>query len=82
MMPVAPNACDDVRNLPGPILAAVGIVACALTLTLAGYGSLTWSGLCALASVLCLRFGIGLMIIEHRRVKARKWGDSARQGGI
>ncbi|WP_460723381.1 hypothetical protein [Nocardia heshunensis] len=81
-MPVAPNAADEVRNLPGPILAAAGIVACALTLTAVGYGSLTWSGLGALASVLCLRFGIGLMVVEHRRVKAAKWADSARHGGI
>ncbi|MGW4243723.1 hypothetical protein [Nocardia sp. NPDC004722] len=68
--------------MPGPILAAAGIVACALTLTLAGYGSLTGSGLCALASVLCLRFGIGLMVVEHRRVKAAKWVDSARPDSI
>ncbi|MEC3957815.1 hypothetical protein VMT65_32605 [Nocardia sp. CDC153] len=79
-MPAVPNACDDTRNLPGPILAAAGIVAIALTLTAVGYGSPTWTGLCAIASVLCLRFGIGLMIIEHRRVKAAKWRDSARQG--
>ncbi|MVU80597.1 hypothetical protein GPX89_25520 [Nocardia sp. ET3-3] len=81
-MPVAPNACADTRNLPGPILAAAGIVAIALTLTTAGYGSLTWCALSALASVLCLRFGIGLMIIEHRRVKAAKRRDSARQDRI
>ncbi|WP_162958198.1 hypothetical protein [Nocardia yunnanensis] len=81
-MPVAPKACADEHNLPGPILAAAGIVAIALALTAVGYGSLTWSGLCALASVLCLRFGIGLMVLEHRRAKAEKWGESASQSGI
>ncbi|WP_040816481.1 hypothetical protein [Nocardia concava] len=69
-MPVTPNTHTETRNLPGPILAATGIVAFAMTLTAVGYGALTLSGLSALAGTLCLRYGIGLMIIEHRRVKA------------
>ncbi|MFE3257860.1 hypothetical protein ACFXPS_00975 [Nocardia sp. NPDC059091] len=81
-MPVTPPAYDDTRNLPGPILAAAGIVAIALTLTTAGYGALTWSALCGLAGAVCLRFGIGLMIIEHRRLKAAMRRGAARQGRV
>ncbi|MFC3433744.1 hypothetical protein [Nocardia seriolae] len=96
MMPMAPNVYgdprnkggdprntdSDPRNLPGPILAAAGIISIALTLTTAGYGSPVWAGLCAVTSVLCLRFGIGLMIIEHRRVKAAKRRRSTHQGRV
>ncbi|MTE15629.1 hypothetical protein GLP40_23020 [Nocardia sp. CT2-14] len=76
------NPPDDSRNLPGPILAAAGIVVFAVALTTAGYDALTWSALCGLAGALCLRFGIGLMIIEHRRVKAAMRQDSAYQDRV
>ncbi|MGV9664603.1 hypothetical protein ACWDUL_23805 [Nocardia niigatensis] len=78
-MPVTPPAYDETHNLPGPILAATGIVAIALTLTTAGYGALSWSALFGLAGAVCLRFGIGLMVIEHRRIKAAMRRDAARQ---
>ncbi|GAB0107000.1 hypothetical protein JMUB6875_59910 [Nocardia sp. JMUB6875] len=76
-MPVTPNTCAETRNLPGPILTASGIIAFALTLITAGYGALTLSALSALAGMVCLRVGIALMIIEHRRVKAANPPEAA-----
>ncbi|WP_405496592.1 hypothetical protein [Nocardia sp. NBC_00511] len=81
-MPAAPSVVDDTHNQPGPILTAAGIVAMALTLTMVGYGELTWSALCALAALLCLRFGIALMIDEHHRVKAAKARGAASSGWV
>ncbi|MGW4351072.1 hypothetical protein ACWELJ_03180 [Nocardia sp. NPDC004582] len=70
------------QNLPGPILTAAGIVSIALTLTAAGYGELVWSVVCGLTGALCLRFGIGLMVLEQDRIKAAKAQDRAFPGDI
>ncbi|MFF0633686.1 hypothetical protein ACFYTS_14430 [Nocardia sp. NPDC004151] len=75
--PYRPRA---IQNLPGPILTASGIVSIALTLTTAGYGELVWSVLCGLIGALCLRFGIGLMVLEQDRIKAAKAQDRAHHG--
>ncbi|MGW4532319.1 hypothetical protein ACWEOI_15340 [Nocardia sp. NPDC004340] len=71
-----------IQNLPGPILTAAGIVSIALTLTTAGYGELAWSVLCGLTGALCLRFGIGLMVLEQDRIKAAKAQNRADHGDI
>ncbi|MFE5288527.1 hypothetical protein ACFRAQ_26470 [Nocardia sp. NPDC056611] len=76
------NRPTAIQNLPGPILTAAGIVSIALTLTTAGYGELAWSALCGLTGVLCLRFGIGLMVLEQDRIKAAKIQDRAHHGDI
>lgn len=68
-MPAAPTV-DDIRVWPGLILTAIGIVCIALTLNVAGYGHWDWGVMGALTSVLCLRFGIALLVAEHRRAKA------------
>ncbi|MEV0465871.1 hypothetical protein AB0I30_30840 [Nocardia tengchongensis] len=76
------DGARGIRNLPGPILLAAGIVSIALTLTAAGYGELAWSVLCGLTGALCLRFGISLTVVEQRRIKAAKAQDTAFRGDI
>ncbi|MFE3099429.1 hypothetical protein [Nocardia tengchongensis] len=76
------DGARGIRNLPGPILLAAGIVSIALTLTAAGYGEPGWSALCGLTGVLCLRFGISLTVVEQRRIEAAKAQDTACSGDI
>ncbi|MFX0576753.1 hypothetical protein [Nocardia nepalensis] len=61
---------EDTRNWPGVLLIFVGIVGAALTLTAAGYGFAGWAVVAGIATALCLICGGGLIVAEHRRVKA------------
>lgn len=74
--PHAGEVLEDSRNWPGLILAALGIVAVALTLTAAGYGFAGWAVIGAIASVALLSVGISQMVLEHRRVERRHEEES------
>ncbi|WP_405182219.1 hypothetical protein OG225_14835 [Nocardia sp. NBC_01377] len=65
----AGESIEDTRNWPGIILAAVGIVAIALTLTAAGYGFAGWAVIGGIVGVVCLVGGVFLVWAEHRRVQ-------------
>ncbi|MEV0336526.1 hypothetical protein [Nocardia sp. NPDC050717] len=69
--PHAGESIEDVRNWPGLILAGVGLVLLALTLTAAGYGFEGWAIIAGIACAVCLLAGIGLVVAEHRRVQNR-----------
>ncbi|MFC4373522.1 hypothetical protein ACFO5K_05365 [Nocardia halotolerans] len=70
--PHAGESIEDARNWPGLVLAAVGLVLLALTLTAAGYGFEGWAIVAGVACAVCLLAGIGLVVVQHRRVKARQ----------
>lgn len=74
--PHAGESLEDTRNWPGLVLAGIGIIMVALTLTAAGYGFEGWAVLGAIVSVLCLGIGAALMVIEHRRIKALEGEES------
>lgn len=74
----AGESIEDARNWPGIILTALGIVLVALTLTAAGYGFAGWAVVAGICGALCIVAGIGLVIAEHRRVKAKE-GASLRE---
>ncbi|WP_067825249.1 hypothetical protein [Nocardia inohanensis] len=67
--PHAGEALEDSRNWPGLILAGLGIVAVALTLTAAGYGFEGWAFIGGVVSVLLLGSGITQVVLEHRRIE-------------
>lgn len=66
------ESVEDVRNWPGLILTAIGIITVALTLTAAGYGFMGWAVIGAVVGVLCLGGGIALVVAEHRRIQHRE----------
>ncbi|MBC7303724.1 MAG: hypothetical protein H5T78_22595 [Nocardia sp.] len=68
----AGESIRDTRNFPGLILAAIGLVLLGLTLTAAGYGFEGWALIAGVACAVCLVAGIGIIVAEHRRVKARE----------
>ncbi len=68
----AGESIRDTRNWPGLILVGVGLVLVGVTLTAAGYGFEGWAVIAGVACALCLVVGAGLVIAEHRRVKARE----------
>lgn len=61
------NSGERPRNEIGLPLAAAGLVAVALTITIAGYGFPVWAILSGLASTLLLWFGISIELAEQRR---------------
>ncbi|MEV4235037.1 MULTISPECIES: hypothetical protein [unclassified Nocardia] len=71
----------DTHNWPGVILVLLGVVAAALTLTAAGYGFAGWAIVAGIATVVCLICGGGLILAEHRRVKADEGRDLLEPGG-
>ncbi len=77
--PHAGESIEDVRNWPGLILAGVGLVLLALTLTAAGYGFEGWAIIAGIACAVCLLGGIGLVVAEHRRVQNRADTQSPRR---
>lgn len=68
----------DSRNWPGLTLILLGLVAVGATLTAAGYGFAGWTAIGAGVAVLCLAAGIGMVMLEHRRVRSRET-DSLRE---
>ncbi|WP_297621564.1 hypothetical protein [Nocardia sp.] len=68
----AGESSGDLPNSPGLTLAAIGIVSVALTLTIGGYGFAGLALVGAAVSVLCLGFGITLVVAEHDRDRVRK----------
>ncbi|MFC8046189.1 hypothetical protein [Nocardia sp. NPDC057353] len=66
----AGESLEDVRNWPGMILVAIGIVLVGSTLAAAGYGFEGWAIISGIACGVCLLAGAGLIVLEHRRVKA------------
>ncbi|MBF6175722.1 hypothetical protein IU476_30085 [Nocardia blacklockiae] len=64
----------DARNWPGLTLVAVGLVALAGTLTAAGYGFNGWAIVGVIVTVVCLLGGAALVMVEHRRIRARAGG--------
>ncbi|MFF2083504.1 hypothetical protein ACFVVM_06990 [Nocardia sp. NPDC058176] len=69
--PHAGESIEDARNWPGFALAAVGLVLLALTLTAAGYGFAGWAVVAGILCAVCLLGGIGIVVAEHRRVRAQ-----------
>ncbi|MGW0246657.1 hypothetical protein ACWDYH_08465 [Nocardia goodfellowii] len=68
----AGEGIEDGYNIPGIVLCAMGIVGLALTLTAAGYGFNGWAIVGAIATVALIGSGIGWILLEHRRVKAKE----------
>ncbi|MEU8898721.1 hypothetical protein [Nocardia sp. NPDC048505] len=68
----AGEGIEDGYNIPGIILCAIGIAALALTLTAAGYGFAGWAVVGAIATGALIVSGVGWILLEHRRVKARE----------
>lgn len=68
----AGESIEDRRNWPGIILAAVGIVLVALTLTAAGYGFAGWAVIAGIIGVICLIAGALIVVAEHRRIKMKE----------
>ncbi|WP_433525670.1 hypothetical protein ACQPZ2_12480 [Nocardia pseudovaccinii] len=71
----------DTHNWPGVILVLLGVVGAALTLTAAGYGFAGWAVVAGIATALCLICGGGLILAEHRRVKADEGRELLEPGG-
>ncbi|WP_062992871.1 hypothetical protein [Nocardia anaemiae] len=71
----------DTHNWPGVILVLLGVVGAALTLTAAGYGFAGWAIVAGIATALCLICGGGLILAEHRRVKADEGRELLDPGG-
>ncbi|WP_239476617.1 hypothetical protein [Nocardia arizonensis] len=65
----AGEAIEDTRNWPGIVLAALGIVAVAATLTAAGYGYEGWAVIGGIVAAVCLIGGGLLLWAEHRRLR-------------
>lgn len=77
----AGESIEVARNWPGMILAAIGIVLVALTLTAAGYGFAGWAVIAGIGGGVCLVAGIALVVAEHRRVKAAEGATLREQRG-
>ncbi|WP_067860836.1 hypothetical protein [Nocardia shimofusensis] len=60
---------EDTRNWPGMFLVGLGIVTVGLTMTAAGYGFEGWALIGGIAAGLFLLVGIGLIVLEHRRMR-------------
>lgn len=71
----------DTHNWPGVILVLLGVAGAALTLTAAGYGFAGWAVVAGIATALCLICGGGLILAEHRRVKADEGRELLEPGG-
>ncbi|WP_067570385.1 hypothetical protein [Nocardia acidivorans] len=61
------NSAESARNDIGLPLATLGLIAVAITITIAGYGFSGWAILSGLASALLLWFGISIELAEQRR---------------
>ncbi|MFC8529331.1 hypothetical protein [Nocardia sp. NPDC057227] len=77
----AGEALEDTRNWPGMILVGLGIVLVGLTLVAAGYGFEGWAVIAGIACGVCLVVGVGLVVLEHRRVKALEGRSLTDPGG-
>ncbi|MFD6396574.1 MULTISPECIES: hypothetical protein [unclassified Nocardia] len=65
----AGESIQDSLNWPGLFLVGVGIVMLAATLTAAGSGFVGWAVIAGILSGVCLLFGVGIVLAEHRRIK-------------
>ncbi|TLG09829.1 hypothetical protein FEK35_14465 [Nocardia cyriacigeorgica] len=77
----AGEAMEDVRNWPGIVMCALGLVAVALTLTAAGYGYEGWAIVGGIAAAVLLIGGVAVIALEHRRVKAMRGHKLTDQQG-
>ncbi|NEW37472.1 hypothetical protein GV794_13480 [Nocardia cyriacigeorgica] len=77
----AGETMEDVRNWPGIVMCALGLVAVALTLTAAGYGYEGWAIVGGIAAAVLLLGGVGIIVLEHRRVKAARGHKLTDQQG-
>ncbi|MBF6327689.1 hypothetical protein [Nocardia transvalensis] len=68
----AGEGIEDGYNIPGIVLCALGIVALAGTLTAAGYGFTGWATVAGIVCAACFVVGLGWLLVEHRRVKAKE----------
>ncbi|WUI35207.1 hypothetical protein OG804_01690 [Nocardia sp. NBC_00416] len=68
----AGESIEDQRNWPGIILAAVGIVLVGITLTAAGYGFAGWATVAGILGGVCIVAGVLIVVLEHRRIKAKE----------
>ncbi|NUS45353.1 MAG: hypothetical protein HOQ24_16895 [Mycobacteriaceae bacterium] len=68
----AGEAIEDGANLPGLVLAMVGTAAVAAMLTALGSGFLGWAVVAAIVAAVCLAGGVGWLVIEHKRIKAKE----------
>lgn len=69
--PVAGETLKDPAGWPGHVLIAVGLLAVALSLTgfAVGRGGFATAGV--VVAVLALSAGVGWLVAEHRRLRAR-----------
>ena len=65
----AGESIQDSLNWPGFLLVGVGLVLFASTLTAAGSGFVGWALLAGILSGVCLIAGVGIVLLEHRRIK-------------
>ncbi|MFD3745621.1 hypothetical protein [Nocardia sp. NPDC058633] len=65
----AGESIQDSLNWPGLLLVGIGIVMIAATLTAAGSGFVGWAVIAGILSGVCLLFGVGIVLAEHRRIK-------------
>ncbi|MCM6772063.1 hypothetical protein NDR87_02775 [Nocardia sp. CDC159] len=77
----AGEGIEDGYNIPGIVLCAIGLVALAGALTAAGYGFSGWAIVGGVVCAVSLVAGIGWLLIEHRRIKAKEGLDLHDQRG-
>lgn len=77
----AGEAITDTRNWPGYFLVALGLAALGLTLTAAGGGFEGWAMIGTIACVLFFALGIGLVLLQRKRVKAQEGKSLMDPGG-
>ncbi|AYF76232.1 hypothetical protein D7D52_23055 [Nocardia yunnanensis] len=68
----AGEALEDGYNFPGIVLCALALVALAACLTAAGYGFPGRAVIAGVIAAVAAVAGVGWLLIEHRRVKAKE----------
>lgn len=77
----AGEAITDSRNWPGYFMVALGLAALGLTLTAAGGGFEGWAMIGSIACVVFLVGGVGLVLLQRKRVKAQEGKSLLDPGG-
>jgi hypothetical protein len=68
----AGEALADGYNIPGLVLAMIGTIGLAAALTAVGYGFHGWAVVAAIVAAAGLFGGVGWVLVEHRRIKAKE----------
>ncbi|WP_433662546.1 hypothetical protein ACQPW1_10545 [Nocardia sp. CA-128927] len=77
----AGEGIEDGYNIPGIVLCALGIVALALCLTAVGYGYSGWALIGGISAAVLAGAGVGWILLEHRRIKAKEGLELTDQRG-